>query len=319
MDDLEDVKVLTLGNYLTKPLVIYHPLEAYVNGVKTRPPPYPFIDYNTRNYFCGYNIVFDKSKKLVFFIEGEETNNQPIVIKSLSSTSIYQEIFTQSPMVLENIPLARYKVSYKNWSRTIDLNESMVAGSISGSVNLKSCGINENNAIIECYRDYDKIFIGRYPIINGTYNIPNLDCNTRYNLILVDETRTIEQKVLSYRKPTAYKEDSNPSIVTDFKALISSNKILLSWFIDQSVSFTNFDHFNLYASTEEFTIDDIKNKKEGIEQNKIIGFRYDFNISTNYKYFLLESVYGTKNRFFEILIVNDFTQPVINISGDYNV
>lgn len=75
----------------------------------------------------------------------------------------------------------------------------------------------------------------------------------------------------------------------------------------------------MYASTEEFTIDDIKNKKEGIEQNKIIGFRYDFNISTNYKYFLLESVYGTKNRFFEILIVNDFTQPVINISGDYNV
>lgn len=84
-------------------------------------------------------------------------------------------------------------------------NQPMIKGYIYGKVNVQDCANNQNALEVRCFRSDNKRFIGSYkPDSNGDYNIPNLDVNAKYDLILVDTERTIEQQVSSYRTPTSY-------------------------------------------------------------------------------------------------------------------
>ena len=60
-------------------------------------------------------------------------------------------------------------------------------------MNLKQCGVKANEMEVYCYKSDTFRHIGTYLVDNnGRYNIPNLDVNTRYDIIFRDKTRRIK-------------------------------------------------------------------------------------------------------------------------------
>lgn len=81
----------------------------------------------------------------------------------------------------------------------------MIKGFISGTVNLKACNVLPKNMDVYCYRSDTFRHIGTYPVDeNGAYTIPNLDTNSRYDIVFRDSTRTIKDQLSNYIKPKRY-------------------------------------------------------------------------------------------------------------------
>ncbi len=85
------------------------------------------------------------------------------------------------------------------------LTHEMIKGFISGAVNLKNCGVTSNNMEVFCYRSDNYRHIGTYSVDkDGKYVIPNLDVNSRYDIIFRDKTKKIKDQISNYRKPMKY-------------------------------------------------------------------------------------------------------------------
>lgn len=85
------------------------------------------------------------------------------------------------------------------------LTHEMIKGFISGTVNLKNCGVTSNNMEVFCYRSDNYRHIGTYSVDkDGKYVIPNLDVNSRYDIIFRDKTKKIKDQISNYRKPMKY-------------------------------------------------------------------------------------------------------------------
>lgn len=167
-----------------------------------------FMNYSSKYLLTErtFNLISTVSKDLTHFlyrIEGVESNvKKNIKILYKGQNYFYDELneidlnlFTD----LENYKIYIDDVLIKN---PIQSGEY---GVITGNVSVTECNVNDaDNLVIRCFRNDDYRYIGEYPINNGTYSIPNLDANVRYDLILVDKDRGIEQQVLSYRLPIKY-------------------------------------------------------------------------------------------------------------------
>lgn len=85
------------------------------------------------------------------------------------------------------------------------LKHEMIKGFISGTVNLKNCGVTFDNMEVFCYRSDNYRYIGTYSVDkDGKYVIPNLDVNSRYDIIFRDKTKKIKDQISNYRQPMKY-------------------------------------------------------------------------------------------------------------------
>lgn len=82
----------------------------------------------------------------------------------------------------------------------------MKKGFISGSVNLANCGLKKGQKLkVYCYRNDTQRLIGIYELDDyNRYEIPNLDVNSKYDIIFKDDSRKIENISSSYRTPKEY-------------------------------------------------------------------------------------------------------------------
>lgn len=164
------------------------------------------ITSNISSFNDNLNYLVNGIMNINYFIEGKPENHGYVVtIKNLTKPHYYNNI-THKTNEYKNISLevGIYIISSESYYRIFSNSETMIKGELNGNINIKDCGTNNSSLVVKCFRFEDNHFIGEYPIVNGVYNIPNLDVNTYYNLILEDKNRIIEQQVLSYRKPTAY-------------------------------------------------------------------------------------------------------------------
>lgn len=81
----------------------------------------------------------------------------------------------------------------------------MIKGFIGGTVNLDSCGVKGDEMKVYCFRSDNNRFIGVYDINTiGKYEIPNLDVNSRYDIVFKTIDRKLENISSSYRQPKKY-------------------------------------------------------------------------------------------------------------------
>ena len=116
----------------------------------------------------------------------------------------------------------RYTVNGKH------IAQDMKLGHITGTINIQEC-FDENDEPIKTdfkirVERTDRTHIGDYDVINGFYEVPQLDVNSRYNVFLIDEYGNMEWQVLSNRQPKAIgtqKEIDNKPI--EHKVIWSNN------------------------------------------------------------------------------------------------
>ena len=116
----------------------------------------------------------------------------------------------------------RYTVNGKH------ITQDMKLGHITGTINIQEC-FDENDEPIKTYfkirvERTDRTHIGDYDVINGFYEVPQLEVNSRYNVFLIDELGNMEWQVLSNRQPKPIgiqKENDNKPI--EHKVIWSNN------------------------------------------------------------------------------------------------
>lgn len=137
------------------------------------------------------------------FIEGYKNRNFEIIYDNLNlfrgieDYIVYNidERYLDEYMIHDLVSGEKYKV----------LTHEMIKGFISGTVNLKNCGVTSNNMEVFCYRSDNYRHIGTYSVDkDGKYIIPNLDVNSRYDIIFRDKTRKIKDQISNYRQPMKY-------------------------------------------------------------------------------------------------------------------
>lgn len=135
---------------------------------------------------------------LTSFVDGVE--NDSLVIVSLIFESATIDYDVTGNYTIENINMSSLKSIVVN-GQIDNAYLNKLKGSISGNVNV-SC--DDTSFIIRCYRE-DGFFVGDYQITpNGDYNIPNLNVNSSYDILLHDNNRMVETLVNSRRIPIAY-------------------------------------------------------------------------------------------------------------------
>ena len=136
------------------------------------------------------------------FLEGYSDSDIIDVTLQFSNTSIRESI--NGVYTINNININDLKsITYNNKTENFDINyhTNMKPGYITGSVN-NSC--DGTDFKIRVYRE-DGFFIGDYDIAeNGTYEIPNLNVHSSYDVLLYDLNLAVETQVNSRRIPTAY-------------------------------------------------------------------------------------------------------------------
>lgn len=175
-----------------------------------------------------------------FFIEGVEFSdyNRMVKIEPIFTYGRVNPIYTSDiskPVFLENIERAKsYTVSSLDWKIDLSKNQRMIRGFIEGGFTISGCDgeISESQFTIRCYRQYDHHFIGEYPLVGFRYHIPNLNFEFEYDLILIDNTKNLEQKILSHRKPTPYPDEFVDP--TDFTIKYVDGKVYVTWFSKRS-------------------------------------------------------------------------------------
>ncbi len=148
--------------------------------------------------------VINTNYTKTFNIEGRSDNNNEEYI--LLYDNRFRRYSNESKLILNDLNFdTKVSIFYNGY--IIDLQDDIDYGELYGQVNLINCGINDiTNVEILCFRNDDKRFIGRYNLDGNRYTIPNLHADVRYDIVLVDKSRTIEQQVSSYRLPTRYQK-----------------------------------------------------------------------------------------------------------------
>lgn len=161
------------------------------------------ITFSKSNMFNYWNEnVKNTNYTETFYIEGMDENNVSEYLVLYDNR--LRKKSTSNKLILDDLNYDTDVSIFKD-GYIINLEKNIVLGELFGNINIKACGItNIEDVEIICLRNDSKRLIGRYEIVNGKYQIPNLDVNSYYDIILVDKSRKIEQQVLSYRKPTPY-------------------------------------------------------------------------------------------------------------------
>lgn len=290
-------------------------------------------EYKLLNKTVIYNTNFDTEKYEVFnklkmdsylidvFIEGApSTQNIDIKIagQSLGKTFTYT-LKNNDLKTIDDIVMDGYIISNteRNYHREIKVfDKPMVKGILNGIVNLKNCGSNLSNMKIFCYREYDGLLIGKYPInSDGAYFIDNLDYNTFYDIHLVDTTipKVLETQVSSHRQPTLkypYNKFFAPKIDNE-KILTSMNSTTILWNNIYEEN-SKIQKTKIYMSDSLIDLNNLKNYYfEYVEFNS-------YAIQNNtYKYFLIENIEHDTKEYGKVLHINDYTENVL-ITGEFN-
>ena len=142
---------------------------------------------------------------LVGFIEGY-TDRKFIIYNTFYKYKLYEGIEDYNITGLDEYSLDDYEINdLVSGEKYKVLTHEMIKGFISGTVNLKNCGVTSNNMEVFCYRSDNYRHIGTYSVDkDGKYVIPNLDVNSRYDIIFRDKTRKIKDQISNYRKPMKY-------------------------------------------------------------------------------------------------------------------
>lgn len=205
------------------------------------------------------NSKVEYNNTINYFVEGksdQEIYNQYENVILTSSNTIYDlQVPSLNYFTYTNgNKYLSYKVNYGDtYFKDIKFDETnnffidMVRGDIIGNVNLSSCNVNDISTLkILCFRNDDHFYIGEYPVIDNKYFIPNLDVNTRYDIILVDKSRTIEQQVSSYRKPTPHIVDEiNVATITNLSRIKIYGGNYLTWDVYKDIK-SDIDYYNVY-------------------------------------------------------------------------
>lgn len=277
-----------------------------------------------------YNIAYTLDNNYEYEFENNDTFNYNYFIEGMefkedNHIKIY-DVFNNKTTyykmnnLIESLYFADYKnmiISYNGITKHVNkYSKNMIRGEIFGNINLKSCGdTNYNDLEVRCYRS-DNVFIGTYPVNkNGQYNIPNLDYNDYYDIILIDKSKTIEWKVHSQRKPSLYSNDL--PVEYEVKEIIGHqiNKDIDSFkiriYLDQ-LETTKYDKIIMYFSNEEIN-----------DQNIIYLVPYtitgnSYNTDTIYKYYNFRVYY--KDKFSSYYFMNDGEDYNLNLNileGDF--
>lgn len=238
------------------------------------PKTYNFIEDEYkyfRNLKKTSTIVYDESgnntmyttedtfTKINYFIEGSDSNDD-IELYYNGKLFIKKKDNIQYNYIKKN-KLQNYNIKVNNEFKQL-LNLSEYRGEIRGFVNVSNCGADAKDLSILCYSSNDHRFIGDFEIVNGTYVIPNLDALLKYDIVLVDKSRTIEQKVLSYRTPEPYSNQ-----------FIEPNTFNINYFNSNvNISWKRKGYYDIYifkSTVPDFEID-IENPYHIIKDNKNI-------------------------------------------------
>lgn len=178
--------------------------------------PDPGLNYiSTEDHSNNYSInwvysIYDYYNP-TFFVEGNNNNIELelTILQSKVQEQInysFKKELTNGIREFHELPIAKYKLKSGNWSKIIDKYQEMIPGFINCQFSPINCELDNNSLYVKCFRSNDNLFIGKYKIIDSNVIIPNLDCNTEYDLIFVDESKVLEQKVQSRRKPIKYEK-----------------------------------------------------------------------------------------------------------------
>ena len=177
---------------------------SYIPFGWSTPPPYvdpTLVDVPIPN-IVAREVNFDFNYSIYGFVEGIYDTFNNILVLAVDGTILPINIQSNNEVRLDYINTKVYVLSSNTWRKVIPIGYKMVKGYISGNINLKSC--DNNDIILHCYRS-DHFYIGSYkPNSDGFYEIPNLDCNDTYDIIMEDITKTIESKVVSKQIPKRY-------------------------------------------------------------------------------------------------------------------
>lgn len=144
-------------------------------------------DYNLKGFIEGYTdrpfVIYNKVEEYVLY-QGIEEYETDIDFNFIDELEIRDLVSDQ-----------RYLVNASE----------MIKGYISGTINLTACGIAATDMEVFCYRSDNYRHIGTYSVDkDGKYVIPNLDVNSRYDIIFRDKTKKIKDQISNYRKPMKY-------------------------------------------------------------------------------------------------------------------
>ena len=176
--------------------------------------PDPGLNYistedRSNNYYINWtNSIYDYYNP-TFFVEGNDDNIEMeiTILQSVVQEQVnysFKKELTNGIHEFFEIPVGKYKLKSGNWFKIIDKYQEMIPGYINCQFSPNKCELDNNSLYVKCFRSNDNVFIGKYKIVNGNVVIPNLDCDTEYDLIFVDESKILEQKVQSRRKPAPY-------------------------------------------------------------------------------------------------------------------
>lgn len=183
----------------------------YNESTISSPTKYGYKFFEANDYFKLaikpfdlIHINFANKKDYYYKVEGIE-DNKPANIRLEYKNKIYY--FNDESNIIDISiyeDISKFKL-YINDEYIRNSLQSGEYGELFGNVNISECNVPDvDELVVYCFRNDDKRLIGEYPIVNGIYRIPNLDANARYDIVLVDKNRTIEQQVLSYRLPAKY-------------------------------------------------------------------------------------------------------------------
>lgn len=177
--------------------------------------PDPGLNYiltedHSNNYSINWRHSIYDYYNPTFFIEGKSTDSiieinilQSRVQEQINIT-LYKQLNENGFFKFHELPIAKYKLKSNNWYKIINKNQEMIRGYIECIHYMNKCEIDPSQIYFRCFRSEDSLFIGNYPLVDGSAIIPNLDCNTEYDIIFVDSSKVLEQKVQSRRKPVPY-------------------------------------------------------------------------------------------------------------------
>jgi len=198
----------------------------------------------------------------------------------------------------------------------------MVKGHISGNISVTNCDVSSSNVLsIRCYRSSDNLFIGDYKVgSTGFYEVPNLDLNEKYDIILIDTSKSIEWQVLSMRDPIPYGLDELPVIykadkIQNINTVVTSVGAYISWDFAKQEG-TKVDHIVVYKSNTEINI----NKIDLYDSDTTHGLSMFIPKASLRNYYVFKVVYGNTSTLSSILDVHKSDHNIITttkITSEY--
>lgn len=267
-----------------------------------------YLEYvqSGQSFFSEPNYL----NKINYTIEGT-TDNKKLIKVFYGNKLVYQKY--DNKFFIDSINNIKYYDIYVDNTLMPKFlyNQSEGLGEIRGYVNVVNCGTDANNFVVRCFSSDDHRFIGEYKIENGSYVIPNLDNRLNYNIILVDKSMTIEQKVLSFRKPTPYYIDQfKPFTILNEKIYYDDYKIYLKWQYDYNEENIINDYYEIFYSTGEIDLNNLEFYDSIKTQNIFLELDRNF-----IKYIYITSNYKDKRNFSKLIEIKN---NISEINGVYN-